>query len=82
MAQSYLFYPALIGQSYELALSSPSCLVDQINGAVGAAYHKLLARGITPHQAVQSAITVLQIHHPDLCSCNMHRVRDWLLLSH
>jgi len=81
MAQSYSFDPALICQSCTLAPSSPARLVDQVNGAVGAAYHNLLARGITPHQAVRSAITVLRIHHPDLCPCNAHRVRDWLLSS-
>jgi len=81
MTRSPSFHQAQICQSCALAPASPTRLVDKVNGAVGAAYHNLLARGITPQQAVRSAITVLRIHQPDLCPCNTHRVRDWLLSS-
>jgi len=50
-----------------------------VNGVVRTAFNNLITHGRHPHEAVRSALVVLRIHQPSLCTCNMDRVRGWLL---
>lgn len=57
-------------------------LCNDINGVVRKTFANLLSMGRRPVDAARSALVVLRIHQPGLCSCNIERVRDWLLQSH
>jgi hypothetical protein len=63
----------------DFAPDAPGRVCHTVNGVVKTAFQNLQATGRTRQESARSALTVLRIHQPSLCACNMNFVENWLL---
>lgn len=74
--------PRQLCKCCQRSATSTDQLCCDINGVVHKTFNNLVSKGRHPVDAARSALIVLRIRQPDLRSCNIDRVHDWLLQSH